>query len=751
MTTTKTSRRSFAGGEVTPEMYGRIDNIKNQTGLALCRNAVVLPHGPVSKRPGLAFVNIARDASAATRLLPFVFSATQSMVLEFGVGAIRFHTAGASLLETAGAISGFAANVVNQVGHGYSAGDGVWIGGRTYEVSSVVDTDHYRVVDLITGSTAVTPSGSSGSRLYTVTTPYTAAHLFELKITQDADVLTVSHPSYPTYELRRLGATNWTFTAPSLGAALTKPTGTAVIATAGTGTAYNKNLFYVVTTVSADGKEESLASVTATVANDLTLVGAHNDLSWVAPVGVTSPRYRVYKAVGSADRLMGFIAETTGLAFVDDNVLPDYSRNPPAETLRLDTAGKYPGAVAYFDQRRVFAGSTNDPQGVQMSRPGTESNFSVSYPAQSGDAISFRIKAQQQNAIRHLVPMDDLLALTANAVWRIYATGDGAILPNTVTARPQTYGGASHVSPMLTGSAVLFVESSGKRVRDISYSTEARGYITDDRAILAPHLFNNYTLTDAAFQRDPDRIAWFVRSDGALLSLTYLPEQQVYAWAQHTTDGEFESVCAVPEDNQDALYAVVRRTLKGVTTRTIERMASREFATLSDAFFVDCGLTYEGAAADTISGLWHLEGLTVAALTDGGVLRDLLVTDGTITLPIEASKVTLGLPFAADVQTLPLAVDAAEAGGQGTVKSVSYAYLLMNRSGVMEVGPDEDHLREVPGRSDEPWDSPPDLKNEEIDVLLDGDWTRAGQMWVRSADPVPFTLSALVMQVHLAS
>jgi hypothetical protein len=220
---------------------------------------------------------------------------------------------------------------------------------------------------------------------------------------------------------------------------------------------------------------------------------------------------------------------------------------PPNEVIRLDTAGNYPATVVYHDQRRVFAGPLNDPQGIYFTRVGTESNLTVELPVAAERRVSIRLKAQQQNTIRHLVPLTDLLALTASGIWRVFSTDDGAMTPDTMAARPQSFDGASEVRPLLTGSAVVFVENTGKRVRDISYSTEARGYITDDRSILAPHLFNDYTLVDAAFQRNPDKIAWFVRSDGALLSLTYMPEQQVYAWAQHVTDGFFESVCVVPE------------------------------------------------------------------------------------------------------------------------------------------------------------------------------------------------------------
>lgn len=748
MTITKTSRRSFAGGEITPEMYGRLDNVKNQTGLALCRNALVLPHGPASKRPGFGFVNVAHDFGHAVRALPFAFSASQSMVLEFGHQYLRFHTGGATLLEAAQAITSIASSVVTQPAHGYVAGDVVYIGNRFLLVAAVPDANTYSVVDTISGA-SVTPSGATAARVYKITTPYAAADLFALKFTQDADVLTISHPSYATRELRRLAATNWTLTAPALGTATAPPTGLVVTPVAGSGTSYAKNHYYKVTTV-VDGVEESLPTAAVLGTVDLTLPGAYNGMNWVAPVGVTSPTFRVYKATGGPDRIFGYIGETSGLNFIDDNIIPDYSSTPPFDVLRLDTAGNYPAAVTYHDQRRVFGGPTSNPQAIFMTRVGTESDLSVSYPAQAKDAISIRIKAQQQNAIRHLVPLSDLLALTAGGVWRVYSSDDGALLPANVAARPQSFDGCSDVRPLLTGSAVLFVENTGKRVRDIAYSNEARGYITDDRSILAPHLFNRYTLADAAFQRNPDKIAWFVRDDGTLLSMTYMPEQQVFAWSQHVTDGAFESVCVVPEDNQDVLYAVVRRTQGTYTYRAIERMAAREFDTQADAFFVDSGFTYDGPAVETLSGLWHLEGRSVVVLADGGVLGRFTVTAGAITLPVAARKVQVGLPFTTDIQTLPLAVEAAVAAGQGAVKAINYAYLLVNRTGPLQVGPNEDSLREVQLRTNEPYDTPPRLKDEEVDILIDPDWTTAGQMWIRSSDPTPCTISAITLQVNLA-
>ena len=56
MANVPTLQRSFSGGEVSPEMFGRSDDAKYQSGLARCRNFITKPQGPAENRPGFAFV-----------------------------------------------------------------------------------------------------------------------------------------------------------------------------------------------------------------------------------------------------------------------------------------------------------------------------------------------------------------------------------------------------------------------------------------------------------------------------------------------------------------------------------------------------------------------------------------------------------------------------------------------------------------------------------------------------------------------
>ena len=739
----KTNLRSFAGGEITPEMFGRIDLTKYQTGLALCKNFLVLPHGPITRRPGTDYVNEARDSTAAVRLVSFAYSASQTMVLEFSNLKLRFHTNGQTLLEANQTIGSIAGNTVNLVAHNYVAGDWVYIGTRYYIVATAAANSF--TVTTLAGATGA-PSGTTVARVYTVTTPYTAAMLPTLRFAQNADVLTISTNSTFTRELRRLGSTNWTLTTLSFVPTLAAPTGVTAVPTIPTAT-NPTNATYGVTTIGADGVTESALSATAVASNNLTLAGNFNTISWTGAAGAL--RYNVYKLRGG---IYGYIGQTTGLTIIDDNILADTSTTPPTSTIVLNATTDFPATVAYYEQRRWFADTAAEPQSVWATRSATEANLTSSLPSRGDDALKFRLASTKQNAIQHLVPLNDLIALTVGGMFRIFADGLPAITPTSISIKPQSAIGANIVQPVLADNAALYVQANGARVREISPGGQASnyGYSSTDLTLMAPHLFNGYTIVDMAFADEPDKLVWVVRSDGALLCMTYLPGQQVYAWHQHTTDGFFESVCTVSENNLATTYVLVRRTINGRSVRLIERIHARLFSAAADAYYVDCGLTYSGSPATTISGLWHLEGKAVAVLADGATVSGLTVTNGAITLPTAASKVQIGLPFVSDATTLPLAMDpgAVPAGGRGTPKDVNKVFLRVTQSSLVQAGPTFDKLTSYPARAvTDPYGSAPALRTGELSLTVTPSWNTDGSICIRQSEPLPLTVLSMALDV----
>ena len=756
----KTLRASFDGGELSPELVGRVDLAKFQTGLKTCRNFITRPQGPAVNRPGFEFVKEVKSSAKATRLVPFIFSPTQAYVIEFGDQYVRFHTEAATILEATQNITAVtSANppVVTIAGHGYVDGDEPFIDGLPGDFA-VLNGRYLRVANAATNTFelqdelgvnidasgfAAYTSGGTAARPLEYATPYLEADLFDLTFAQATDTITITHVGYAPRELARLSALSWAINTITFAPGVDAPSGVTATPTGSGSVAYD----YVVTAISESGLEESLASANANCANVFPLVTgtSYNTITGTNVAGTV--RYNVYKAVNGIYGYLGQVEDLT-VGFVDDGYSPDLLSTPPINQDPFTGAGDYPGAVAYFDQRRAFAGTTNAPQTTWTSRPGTDSNLSYSIPPLDSDGLTYTLDARQVNQILHLVPLTDLLTLTNTGEWKASSGSADALTPSTIKARQQGTNGASKNTPLIAGNTVLYVEARGAHVSAMKFALETNAYDSEDVSLMAPHFFDGYEIEDWTFQRAPAPIAWAVRSDGRLLAMTFVPKQEIQAWHSHDTpDGLFESVCAIPEStNEDMVYAVVNRTIDGNTRRYIERLHVRRFTSIVDAFFVDSGLTYDGAATDTLTGLWHLEGEEVVALADGNVVKGLTVADGSVTFDQEFSKIHIGLPYDPELETLPLALQA-EALGHGTAKNVNKVHLRVDSSRGFSAGPASDLLREYPQRTSEVWGAPAETVSEELEINPDGDWNQDGSVIVQQQDPLPLSVLGITMEV----
>jgi hypothetical protein len=276
----------------------------------------------------------------------------------------------------------------------------------------------------------------------------------------------------------------------------------------------------------------------------------------------------------------------------------------------LSALNNWPGTVAQWQQRLVFGGSYQNPSGIWLTQPGNYYNMNVSVPVRDSDAITQTITAPppgagvQVNEISSVVPMPSgLLVFTSGGAWQISGgQPNAAVTPGSITAQAQAFSGASpNVQPVPIGYQVLYCGVNGATVRDLSYNFYANVFTGNDLSALADHLFFGRSIVDWCWAEEPWKLVWVVRDDGVLLSMTYLKEQNLFAWAHHDTQGVVESVASVVEDGQSRVYMVVKRFLNGGWTRCVERLALRDFGAnpAQDippdpalAWCVDCGLSY---------------------------------------------------------------------------------------------------------------------------------------------------------------
>lgn len=408
-------------------------------------------------------------------------------------------------------------------------------------------------------------------------------------------------------------------------------------------------------------------------------------------------------------------------------------------------AGVFPEVVGYFQQRKVYANSLNDPQRFWMSRPGLFSNFDKSSPIKDDDMITGVLASQQVNNIKHMVAMPSgLIMLTGGGAWQISGGSSGAALsPRSITANPQAYNGVSNVPPIVVNSDILYVQSVGSIVRDLVYNFFANVYTGNDITVLSNHLFFNQNIRSWAYAEEPFKVVWACRDDGHLLSLTFLKEQDVYGWGHHETRGEFREACSIVEGDENRVYFVVRRN--GINM--IEQLASRKFTDVTDAWFVDSGVSYAGAETTEVVGLDHLEGQTVSILADGNVAPQKTVTGGRVTIPHAASRIIVGLPY--EYRGATLAIES-EPTLQGRMKKISAVTLRVDRTRGLRVGHSYTEAKEFKERSSEPYGEPIPLMSKDMRMGMGPNWDEYGRIYWIGDQPLPATVLGVIPEVEVA-
>jgi hypothetical protein len=315
----------------------------------------------------------------------------------------------------------------------------------------------------------------------------------------------------------------------------------------------------------------------------------------------------------------------------------------------------WPKTVAFHQQRLVFGGSTSYPQTLWFGKadPDDYTNFLEGIY----DTSAFVVALQGQNPIRWLKSQENLVIGTSGSVG-VYGEQGKAITPTSPNYREQSKLGSDLIMAIDASDSILFVERGGRKIREFSYSFAYDKHLTPDLTMLAEDITDS-GIVDVAFQASPDATLWCVLDDGNMATLTYRRDQEVIGWTLQTTDGDFESVCRIPGlTYEDEIWVVVNRTIDGSEVRYIEKFAPRDWGSdVNDAWFVDSGLSYDGTATTSFSGIDHLEGEDLYIYADRLIESNEVVASGAITIDNAAARVLVGLPYTSKLETLPLVID----------------------------------------------------------------------------------------------
>jgi hypothetical protein len=562
---------------------------------------------------------------------------------------------------------------------------------------------------------------NGSNAVYEIATPFSESDLWNLKFSQSYDKMWLSDGVHPPQVLSRTGHASWTI---------------------------QEQLFldgpYLPENVS-DSKKLTASGTTGTVTVNASGFSPFTS----ADVG------RLVALHGGAKWGYGRITAYNSPSSVQVATARDFENVNATSKFKFGAfwGTNQPRAVAIYGARLWFGGTSEKPQTLYASRTNVYDDFSTSDKLVDTDAISWTLDSGEVNAIYwfDVNNKNDLMIGTSDSVWRLFSNdATKAIATATIKTERVQVLGCANIQGRQIGSAIMFVGSGKEVVHELAYQFDSDSYGCPEMTLLAQHITRG-GVSEFAYQTRPNRILWAPRADGTLLGFTYMRDQKVTGWHRHILGGggKVESVCVIPspDGTQDDLWMVVRRTINGTTKRYVEVLtrSTVDATDNGDWFYVDSGLTYNGAPATTITGLSHLEGQTVQVFADGANESEATVVGGAITLDEAASKVHVGLGYTSTLQTLRAEVNPASTA-QGKQKVIHSISLDCYKSVGGMAGQSLDDMREI---FSIPYHEGPQATTEHKALDLGGGWNIDGQIYVQQDKPLPLNILAVIMHMSL--
>lgn len=649
---------NFNGGELSPLLDGRVDYPKYASGAKEMTNWIPTVYGPITKRPGTGFVY-----SLPSRAVfhPFEFNETQAYILMFMENKIMFSFGDFMVTDNFGAIYELATTYQEADLDGIriaQTGDIVYICHKKHPVRKLsrIAANEFTIQDVefkngpfkkvnITDA-SITINGGS---------PYTIGGNVTFAEPQESILEQLSVGQYLKFEYNpEAKFDTWK---PESVTYNNQPKTYAT----GTHLTYEGRVYEVVSVAAQTGTRPPIHEEGDETDGSLTL------------------RYKGekfgYIKINTLNPLDGYSG--TVLKQLPIGILNSASKDWSVGSF---SAGSYPSALTFHQQRLLFAGTSQEPQTFWGSSLTDIEDFKEG--GNDDDAYQHKIAAERKNPIQWIISNIDLQIGTLGNEFIVKSRG-GAITQSDVNIqRVSSYGSSSSSSAVVSNGFTLFVQQGGRKLRELRFDDGTQRNFARDLNKVAEHIASK-GIKSLAVQNEPYQLVWSI-VNGKLVSLTYETDENVFAWHKHDVSGEVVSIATVPFQSQDRLWLCVKRNINGQVRYYAEfltKFFERDMS-LDDAVFSDSSLSYSGAPISHITGLDHLEGELVTAIADGAT-DDLFykVIGGAITLQSPASKITVGLPYKSSWQSMRLDGGSPDGVGQGKAKQVKSIILRLDATG----------------------------------------------------------------------
>lgn len=755
------SQLAFTTGEVSPDVSSRFDLEQYKSALLEAENVVIRPYGAVAKRQGSQYVGQVKYSDKPTRLFEFTTNTNNSFMLEFGDKYIRVWNYG--IYTGIEVTTPFTSDILFDLNCNQS-GDVMFICSGKYPIQTL---SRYSDTDWRMSTYKLTEQ------------PYDEIN------TDNGHTLTVNSDT--------ITSTKDLFTQDMVGSVIqiayyveavhTKSAGEVVEKRVHRGLlplliekTYN-NINYNVENYSTDTELSWKFTTHGTWEGTVKIQISNND-------GQTWKDYRTYTSKNDynvtdtgkieAGARLKYISDIKGgsvncdlsimpftqygvveIKSVTDaknakvNVLNGIKEGEPSYQWKLGSWNRgrgYPKLCTFYQDRFVVAATDSKPNFIWFSRTGDYPNFGVEKvegTITDDSAITLPVINRKMCEIRHLVPANDLIILTSGNEWIV--RGDKTITPTNCNLKTQTQRGALSCEPQFIGNRCVFVQERGGTVRDMGYSYESDNYTGQDLTLFVKTLVKGHLAVTSAYAQDPDSIIYYVRDDGQLNCLTYIPEQKVYGWSHFVTNGKYRYVENVAEGDQDTIYFIVDRVINNKSVKCIERSIPLYTEDNSDVF-LDCYVKVANSIKTDYINAPHLVGQMVDIVIDGQQMPSRVVPPtGVIKLDGKANVITVGLPYTTKIKIPSVEQQINDGTLQGRVATVSRVVLRMYKSFGGKVGRTFDRMDDITLPPNELFtgDKPVILPKMGINYSTDT------SICIKHSDPFPFNLLSITRIVEI--
>ena len=411
-----------------------------------------------------------------------------------------------------------------------------------------------------------------------------------------------------------------------------------------------------------------------------------------------------------------------------NNVI-QYDFGSGAEDVWSATRG-WPLCGTFFQGRLWFAGAKSRPQTIWASKSGNPEDFDVG-TALDDEAIDVTADTDDVSAFFNVQPAGHLQFFSSSAEFYIPNSEDTGITPTNIVLRRTTNRGSKKgLRVFEVDGATFFLQRKGKSLREFLFVDIEQKYQANNMSLLSSHLIDDPRDSALRKSTSTDEADFFslVNDDGTLAVLTTLRLQEVAAFTLDSTTGSYLNVGV----DLDEVYYAIQRTIDGNTVCYLEKEVI--------ALHMDAGKVVDSGdlPLTTITGLEHLEGVTIDILNDG-TYETKTVASGQVTMDSEAgTSLQYGIPLPSStpkIKTLPV-----ESAGEGAKT------LIGKKRRVVEVT-----LRLVETDNVLVNDNDVTLPNDDFtgDITVEGllGWDDFGQITITQDEPKHLTVSAIAAKV----